>query len=395
MTELARLLVVGGRRAASRCSARTRPARRSASASTSSAYDVAITIEPDGTLRIARVDHLRLRRRPAPRHLPRPRATRALRQGPRPPVPHRRRERHRRRGRTRAQCSTTTNGPYLHLRIGDPNTTDHRRAPLPDRLHGAGRALTFADHDELYWDAIGNQWPVPIDNAHGRRSRRRSRSHAVACFTGPQGSSLSRATARASCAGRRDVRARRTSRRLGPDRRGRDAEGHDPAAAAADPRAPPDARERVLGHAAHRPASPAGSRCSASRSSSCSRRGAGRDRRYTGSAVDAAMGNTSGEEEPIADPPPRDRPGGVHPARRHPARPGRHAHRRAGEPARRDRVDRRSRRARLAHDHRARSREALTAIPTTSSPRRRARARARRSPTSSCSCTSSSTTATR
>ena len=47
-----------------------------------------------------------------------------------------------------------------------------------------GAARTFPDHQELYWDPIGNQWPVPIDRAtvtvahpggsHRRRVLRRS-----------------------------------------------------------------------------------------------------------------------------------------------------------------------------------------------------------------------------
>ena len=51
-------------------------------------------------------------------------------------------------------------------------------------------------------------------------------------------------------------------------------------------------------------------------------------------------------------------PGRVRAARRHPARPGRHTRRRAREPARRDRVDRRPRGARVAHDQGGRARGA-------------------------------------
>src|SRR4051794_36156677 len=56
----------------------------------------------------------------------------------------------------------STNGPYLHLKIGDPDqtVTGVKRYVLTYTVVGAPK--TFADHDELYWDAIGNQWTVPI-----------------------------------------------------------------------------------------------------------------------------------------------------------------------------------------------------------------------------------------
>ena len=80
----------------------------------------------------------------------------------------------------------------------------------------------------------------------------------------------------------------------------------------------------------------------------------GRDRRFTGSAVDAAFGNDTGAEERVglgredAGPVEFVPPDGVLPG------PGRHARRRAREPRRRHRDDRRPRGARLAHDHRPR-----------------------------------------
>jgi uncharacterized protein (TIGR04222 family) len=88
-----------------------------------------------------------------------------------------------------AQVQTTTQGVYRHLRIGDPDHTItglHRYQIIYTVL---GAPLTFADHDELNWDAIGNQWPVPISNAHVTVIAPAPISQ-VACFSGPQGSSL-------------------------------------------------------------------------------------------------------------------------------------------------------------------------------------------------------------
>ena len=201
-----------------------------------------------------------------------------------------------------------------------PRPDHHRRAPLrARRTRSAARRRPFADHDELYWDAIGNQWPVPISNAHVTVDAPAA-DHARRVLRGPAGQRAARATAHRRTGTARDVRAAVARCGLGPDRRRRPAEGHDPAAAEADPRdsarrSPTRSRSRRS-----RPGSAAASRSSASRSCVVLATRRGRDRRYTGSAVDAAMGNVTGEEEMVPILAPRSRAGRVHPARRHPAR---------------------------------------------------------------------------
>ena len=71
----------------------------------------------------------------------------------------------------------STSGPYLHLRIGDPDRTITGVHTYQLVYTVRGAPLTFADHDELYWDAIGNQWPVPI-RQRPRRGRAPARSRA-------------------------------------------------------------------------------------------------------------------------------------------------------------------------------------------------------------------------
>ena len=71
------------------------------------------------------------------------------------------------------------------------------RQPGPDRLTGVhwyqitylvrGSLNAFADHDELYWNVVGNQWNVPIGQARVRVSALAAVSRA-ACFAGPLGS---------------------------------------------------------------------------------------------------------------------------------------------------------------------------------------------------------------
>src|SRR5437763_4657156 len=98
---------------------------------------------------------------------------------------------------TRVSLSHT--GSYLRVRIGDPNVTVSgvHTYTIEYRLEGAAR--TFADHQELYWDAIGNQWPVRIDRATVTVGVPASIT-SVACSAGPPGSRLT--CARASARGR-------------------------------------------------------------------------------------------------------------------------------------------------------------------------------------------------
>ena len=160
------------------------------------------------------------------------------------------------------------------------------------------RPKTFADHDELNWDAIGNQWPVPIDDAHVTvdGARRRSRESRA---SPDRRAARFRATARRSHRqhGRRS-RSAYLAAGSGLTDGGRAAEGHDPATAATDPR---DSAGRSPNAFEVTPVTTGFGGGLALLGIAfvvvlATRRG--RDRRYTGSAVDAAMGNASGEEEP-------------------------------------------------------------------------------------------------
>ena len=52
-----------------------------------------------------------------------------------------------------------------------------------------GALNEFPDHDELYWNAIGADWNVQIDQATARVTGPAPVTK-VACFTGPAGSKL-------------------------------------------------------------------------------------------------------------------------------------------------------------------------------------------------------------
>ncbi len=91
---------------------------------------------------------------------------------------------------TPGQLKVEGAGRYKRLRIGDPDRTitGVHTYTISYRVRGALNA--FDDHDELYWNATGNEWAVPIDRATatvlapGRITR-------IACFAGPTGSALS------------------------------------------------------------------------------------------------------------------------------------------------------------------------------------------------------------
>ncbi len=92
-------------------------------------------------------------------------------------------------GGASAQYSVKRSGDSQILKIGDPDRTvtgDHTYA-IRYRLRGV--LNHFKDHDELYFNTIGNKFPVPIDRAT-TAVHAPANITGVACFTGPQGSSL-------------------------------------------------------------------------------------------------------------------------------------------------------------------------------------------------------------
>jgi uncharacterized membrane protein YgcG len=75
------------------------------------------------------------------------------------------------------------------IRIGDPNQTIDGEHTYTIK-YTVDRALNgFSDHDELYWNATGNSWPVPIQHATAHVHTPAAITK-VACFAGPLHSSL-------------------------------------------------------------------------------------------------------------------------------------------------------------------------------------------------------------
>ncbi|MFA6981788.1 MAG: DUF2207 domain-containing protein, partial [Patescibacteria group bacterium] len=63
------------------------------------------------------------------------------------------------------QYSDQSTKDELYLKIGDPNKTITGLHTYVISYKVAGALTYFEDHDELYWNATGNSWPVPIKEA--------------------------------------------------------------------------------------------------------------------------------------------------------------------------------------------------------------------------------------
>jgi uncharacterized protein (TIGR04222 family) len=86
-------------------------------------------------------------------------------------------------------------GGNTRIKIGDPDETitGAHRYTIVYRIDAAMNG--FPEHEELYWNAIGDQWSVPILVARVRVSAP-AMVTGTACFRGPQGSVLPCAVAR-------------------------------------------------------------------------------------------------------------------------------------------------------------------------------------------------------
>jgi uncharacterized membrane protein YgcG len=84
----------------------------------------------------------------------------------------------------------------LRIRIGDPDRTITGRHDYTILYRVEGTLNGFADHDELYWNAIGTEWEVPIEQASVTVSVPAPIGQ-VACYVGSVGSDRSCASSEA------------------------------------------------------------------------------------------------------------------------------------------------------------------------------------------------------
>lgn len=86
------------------------------------------------------------------------------------------------------QVATSTEGVNRRFKIGDPNKTITGKATYRISYRVAGALNAFGDHDELYWNATGDNWAVPLDEVSVVVDAPANAIERVACFQGPRGS---------------------------------------------------------------------------------------------------------------------------------------------------------------------------------------------------------------
>lgn len=76
----------------------------------------------------------------------------------------------------------------LRIKVGDPDrlVTGPQRYRINYNITGA--LNPFPDHDELYWNITGNEWPVTIENVTASVVLPSTGVQRVACYEGPLGS---------------------------------------------------------------------------------------------------------------------------------------------------------------------------------------------------------------
>lgn len=91
------------------------------------------------------------------------------------------------------QFEETREGKQISLKIGDADRTVSGLVEYRISYTVRGAITYFSDHDELYWNATGNEWSIPIMQADTTISLDTESTSEAAlqnmCYTGPQGSS--------------------------------------------------------------------------------------------------------------------------------------------------------------------------------------------------------------
>lgn len=83
---------------------------------------------------------------------------------------------------------TTSGGDVYRIKIGDSSHTVAGRVDYAIHYLVRGALNGFPDHDELYWNATGNGWGVPIGEAQALVTAPPGALGQVACFQGYAGS---------------------------------------------------------------------------------------------------------------------------------------------------------------------------------------------------------------
>jgi uncharacterized membrane protein YgcG len=90
---------------------------------------------------------------------------------------------------TPTQYTVEDDGDNQRIRIGDPDRTITGEHTYDIVYRVRGEMNAFPDHDELYWNAVGTEWSVPIAQASATVHAPADITQ-VACFAGALGSKL-------------------------------------------------------------------------------------------------------------------------------------------------------------------------------------------------------------
>ncbi len=184
---------------------------------------------------------------------------------------------------------------FTRIRIGDPDITITGQHTYVITYVVEGALNHFEDHDELFWNAIGTEWSVPIEHGEAIVTAPAEITQ-VACFAGPQGSRLPCTSANVDG----------STARFGQDGLGAFS-GLTVVAAippgVVNPTPTPILEEKLTFQTAFDPAPGKIATGAAVAVAGLAGLGLllrrGRDRRFVGSATDQAFGNVTGEEEPV------------------------------------------------------------------------------------------------
>ncbi|HEX9992394.1 MAG TPA: DUF2207 domain-containing protein [Acidimicrobiales bacterium] len=186
-------------------------------------------------------------------------------------------------------------GAAKRIRIGDEDETITGPHTYRIRYRVDGALNGFPDHDELYWNAVGHEWSVPI-GAMTARVTTPSGITQVTCFAGSEGSQLPCGASTAD-----GTTASFTNGPVGPFQGLTVVVGFEPGAVPA-PEPILDERWSFARAFAVTPATVGGSvalLAAVLGGFATLAWRAGRDRRYVGSPTDIAFGNTTGAVEAV------------------------------------------------------------------------------------------------
>jgi hypothetical protein len=88
----------------------------------------------------------------------------------------------------REPYETSRENGYVRLKIGDGGKTITGAHKYTVTYFASGLLRGFEDYDELYWNATGNNWDIPIEQASATVKLPRQQILQTSCYEGPVGS---------------------------------------------------------------------------------------------------------------------------------------------------------------------------------------------------------------